>query len=122
MQRPQRNTQIPLRYRDNSPPPTYRNNNQPKRPKNGSKIVDRNQVDQALTVIEATPKSAEGADESSVSISTELPHFEANYVQNRAGAPRYTDLFKLDFFKFFFNDSVVEILSEETNIYVVFKL
>ena len=122
MQRPQRNTQIPLRYRDESPPSTYRNNNQPKGPKNGSKIVDRNQIDQALTVIEAVSKSVQDTDEFSVSISTELLHFETNYVQNRVGAPRYTDLSKLNLFKFFFSDSVVETLSEETNIYVVSKL
>ncbi|KAF7512933.1 hypothetical protein GJ744_012036 [Endocarpon pusillum] len=84
MLRPQRNTQIPLRYRDSSPPRTYRNNNQPKQAKNGSKNVDRNQVDQALAVIEAAP---EGADEPSTSISIELPHFEANYVQDRTGTP-----------------------------------
>ncbi|KAF7506177.1 hypothetical protein GJ744_012157 [Endocarpon pusillum] len=95
MPRPQRNTQIPLRYRDISPPPTPRSNNQPKRPKIDSKNVDRNQVNQALAVIEAPP---EGADEPPTLISTELPQFEANYVQNRAGAPRYTDLSALGFF------------------------
>ena len=89
MLRPQRNTQIPLRYRDNSPPQIHRNNDQRKRPKIDSKNVDRNNVDQALTVI--TPTS-ECTDESPKLISTELPHFETNYVQNRTRTPRYTGL------------------------------
>ncbi|KAF7502948.1 hypothetical protein GJ744_004794 [Endocarpon pusillum] len=118
MPRPQRNTQIPLRYRDSSPPPTQRSNNQAKRPKNDSKIVDRNQVDQALAVIEAT----EGADEPSTPISTELPQFKANYVENRAGAPRYTGLSALAFFQLFFSDFVIEMLSKETNKYAAAKL
>ena len=112
MLRPQRNTQIPLRYRDNSPPQIHRNNDQRKWPKIDSKNVDRNNVDQALTVIAPT---LECADEPPKLISAELPHFEANYVQNRAGAPRYTGLSELGFFQLFFSDSVVEILSKETN-------
>ncbi|KAF7502632.1 hypothetical protein GJ744_005426 [Endocarpon pusillum] len=119
MPRPQRNTQVPLRYRDNSPPPTSRSNNQPKRPKIDSKTVDRNQVDQALAVIEAPP---EGADEPPTPISIQLPQFKANYVQNRAGTPRYTGLSALGFFQLFFSDLVVEMLSEETNQYAAAKL
>ena len=119
MLRPQRNTQIPLRYRDNSPPQIHRNNDQRKRPKIDSKNIDRNNVDQALTVIAST---SECTDEPSKLISTELSHFEANYVQNRTGASRYTGLSELDFFPFFFNDSVVEILFKETNSYVEYQL
>ncbi|KAF7502521.1 hypothetical protein GJ744_005626 [Endocarpon pusillum] len=114
MPRPQRNTQIPLRYRDISPPSTPRSNNQLKRPQIDSKTVDRNQVDQALTVIAPAP---ECADEPPTLISTELPQFDANYVKNRAGASRYTGLSALGLFTLFFSDLVVEILSEETNSY-----
>jgi Transposase IS4 len=54
-------------------------------------------------------------------ISTELPHFNANYVENRSGRPQYTDLSESGFFGLFFSDSVVEILSKETNTYAEFK-
>ncbi len=73
-------------------------------------------------MIEAAPKSTEGADEPSTPVSTELPQFKANYVQNRAGAPRYTDLSVLGFFQLFFSDFVVEMLFEETNKYAASKL
>ena len=49
-----------------------------------------------------------------------LPHFAANYVSSRAGASKDADLSKLGFFKLFFSDSVVEILSEEINFYAEF--
>ncbi|KAF7502237.1 hypothetical protein GJ744_006420 [Endocarpon pusillum] len=121
MPRPQRNTQIPLRYRDISPSPTPRSNSQPKRPRIDSKNVDRNQVDQALAKTEAAPEGAD-KDEPPTLISTELPEFKANYVQNRAGAPRYTSLSTIGFFQLFFSDFVVEMLSEETNKYAASKL
>ena len=55
-------------------------------------------------------------------VSTELPHFEANYVENRPGCSQYAGLSESGFFKLFFSDSVVEILSEETNSYAESKL
>ena len=119
MPRPQRITQIPLRYRDSSPPQIYRNNDQRKRPRIDPKNVDRNNVNQALAVIAPPP---ECADEPPILISTELPQFETNYVQNRAGASQYTDLSELGFFQLFFSDSVIEILSKETNSYVEYHL
>ena len=119
MLRPRRDTQIPLRYRDNSPPPLLQNNEQRKRRRIDPKKVDRNNVDQVLAVIAPAP---ECADKPPTLISTELPHFEANYVQNRTGASRYIGLSELDFFKLFFNDFVVEILFKETNSYVESQL
>ncbi|KAF7512263.1 hypothetical protein GJ744_001831 [Endocarpon pusillum] len=59
MPRSQRNTQIPLRCRDSSPSPMSRSNNQPKRSKIDSESVDRNQVNQALAVIEAAAEDAD---------------------------------------------------------------
>lgn len=81
MLRPQRNAQIPLRYRNNSPPQVEQDINRRKRVKIDLKDVDRNNVDQALTGIAPASESAE---ESSTLISTELPQFLANYTQNRA--------------------------------------
>jgi hypothetical protein len=94
-------------------------NNQQKRRRIDPKNVDRNTIDQALTVIVAAP---EYADELSTLISTELPRFEANHVPNRPGYPQYTDLSEYGFFKLFFSDVVVEILSEEINVYAEFQL
>jgi Transposase IS4 len=54
-------------------------------------------------------------------ISTELPHFEANRVQTRPGHTPYTNLSEIGFFELFFSDTVVQILSEETNLYAEFK-
>ena len=68
-----------------------------------------------------TPMS-ECADEPPILNSTELPHFEVNYVQNRTEVSRYTDLSELGFFQFFFSDLVMEILSEEINSYTEYQL
>jgi hypothetical protein len=70
-------------------------------------------------VLAAAPEYSEAPP---TSISTELPHFKANYVENRPRCSRHTSLLELGFFKLFFSDSVVEILSKETNLYVEFKL
>lgn len=119
MLRPRRDVQIPLRYRTNSPPPLLKNNRQLKRRKIDTENVDRNNVDLALAVI---VPAAECTDEVLILVSTELPQFKANYVPNRPGCSRYTNLFESGFFKLFFSDSVVEILSEETNTYAEFQL
>ena len=81
--------------------------------------IDRNNVDQALAVIEPAPECTE---ELPTLLSTELSQFEANYVQNRTGFSQYTNLSELGFFEFFFSPTVVEILSEETNSYTEFHL
>ena len=73
MPRPARNTQIPLRYRDNSPPKIYRNNSHRKRPRVNPVNVDRNDVNQALAVIAPAPKNAENTNKPLTLISTELP-------------------------------------------------
>jgi hypothetical protein len=70
MERPQRATQIPLKYRQNSPLRFSRINNQPKRRRIDPENVDRNDVDQALAVIAA---ALEGSDEPPILIPTELP-------------------------------------------------
>jgi Transposase IS4 len=119
MLRPRRNTQIPLGYRENSPPRIYRDLNRLKRRRIDVEKIDRNDVDQALAVIEAAP---ECSDELPTLILTELPYFKANYVLNRAGCSRYTGLFESGFFKLFFSDPVIEILFKETNSYVDFQL
>ena len=82
-------------------------------------MIDRNNVDQALAVI---APASECTDESPTLISIELPHFEAKYVENREGAPQYTDLSVLGFFQFFFNDSIVKIIFKETNSYAKSQL
>ena len=119
MLRPQRNAQIPLRYRESSPPRLQQINNHQKRRRIGLKTVDQNDVDQALAVIEPAPEST---DESPILISTELPQFEANYVPNRIRAPQHTDLSELGFFELFFSHSVVETLLKEINSYAEFRL
>jgi Transposase IS4 len=72
-----------------------------------------------LAPIAAAPKCT---DEPPTLLSTELPQFNANYVLNRPGCARYTGLSESAFFKLFFSDSVVEILSKETNSYAEFHL
>jgi len=57
-------------------------------------MIDRNNIDQALAVIAPAP---ERTAEAPILISTELPHFKANYVSNRAGASQYTNLSELGF-------------------------
>jgi hypothetical protein len=118
MLRARRDIQIPARYRLSSPPRLQKNNNQRKRRRIDPENVDRNNVDQALAVIAPAP---ECSNQPPVLISTELPHFNANYVENRCGRPQYIDLSESGFFKLFFSDSVVEILSKETNTYTEFK-
>jgi hypothetical protein len=69
-------------------------------------------------VIEPAPECADGLP---TFILTELPHFVANHVENRPGCPQYTDLSEYGFFKLFFSDVVVEILSKETNANTAFQ-
>jgi len=119
MLRPRRDTQLPSRFREPSPSRLLQINNQQKRRRIDPKNVDRNNVDQALAVIAAAPECADGLP---TLIPIELPHFEANHVLNRPGYPQYTGLSESGFFKLFFSDVVVEILSEETNAYAEFQL
>ncbi len=114
MLRPQRNIQIPLRYRSNSPPRFEQASKQPKRRRIDPAAIDRNNVDQALAVIAPAPESI---DELPTFIPTELPQFEANYVLYRAGSSQYSNLSELGFFELFFSPIVVQILSDETNSY-----
>jgi Transposase IS4 len=119
MQRPRRNTKIPLRYRLSSSPQLSQFNRHLKRPEIDAVSVNRDNVDQALAAIAPAP---ECGDEPPTLLSTELSKFEANYTQNRPGYSRYTGLSESGFFKLFFSDSVVKILSEETNAYAEFHL
>ncbi len=119
MLRPQRNTQIPLRYRTSSPPRFEQATKQPKRRRIDPAAIDRNNVDQALAVIASAP---ECTDEQPTFIPTELSQFETNYVQNRAGASQHSNLSELGFFELFFSSIVIEILSEETNLYAEIHL
>ena len=119
MLRPRRAVQPPARYRESSPTRSLEDNNQRKRRRIDPAVVDRNDVDQALTVI---APALESTIEPLTLISTELPHFAANYVLNRAAAPQYISLSESGFFKLFFSDSVVEIFSKETNSYAEFHL
>jgi hypothetical protein len=59
-------------------------------------------------VIAAAP---EESDELPIFIPTELPQFAANYVENRPGSSQHTNLLEAGFFKLFFTDPVVEIIS-----------
>jgi hypothetical protein len=70
MQRPRRDTQIPLRYRLTSPPRLSRTKNEPKRRRIDPVTIDRNDPDQALAVIAPAP---ECGDEPPTFIPTELP-------------------------------------------------
>jgi hypothetical protein len=108
MIRPRRDIRIPSRYRLKSSPQPQKINNQSKRRRIDPEAIDRNVVDQALAVIAAAP---ECTDEPPTLIPTELPQFNANYVYNRAGSSRYINLSELGFFKLFFSDSVLEIIS-----------
>jgi hypothetical protein len=119
MIRPRRDTQIPLRYKQDSPLRSLRTNNPSKRRKIDPTTIDRNNVDLALAVVAPAP---ENSDKPPTLIATELPHFKANYVPNRRGEFQHTNLSEIGFFKLFFSDLVVEILSEETNIYAEFQL
>jgi Transposase IS4 len=67
-----------------------------------------------LALIAAAP---ECSDEPPISISTQLPHFDANYVLNRAGASRYAGLSEIELFSLFFDHVAIEILVKETNLY-----
>jgi hypothetical protein len=82
MIRPRRDTQLPSRFREASSPRLSQPNNQPKRRRIDPEKVNRNDVDQALAAIAAAP---ECTDEMPTLIPTELPHFEANYIENRPG-------------------------------------
>ena len=121
MLRPRREAQVPLRYRESSPPRSLKTNNHRKQPRIGLENVDRNNVDQALAVIAPASECIDET-EDPILISTELPQFTLKYVPNRDGASQYTGLSEEGFFKLFFSDSVVQILSEETNSYAEFKL
>jgi hypothetical protein len=81
MERPRRDTQIPLRYRESSPPRLPHNNKRLKRRGIDPEIVDRNNLGQALAVIAAAPDCDS---EPPTFISTELPQYEANYVESRS--------------------------------------
>jgi hypothetical protein len=118
MIRPRRDTELPSRFRESSPPRLLQINNQSKRRRIKPVRVDRNDADQALAVIEPAPECADGL---LTFILIELPHFAANYVENRPGCPQYTDLSEYGFFKLFFSDVIVEILSKETNTNVAFQ-
>jgi hypothetical protein len=117
MLRPRRDTRIPLRYREKSPPRIDRSNNQHKRRRIEVAGAERNIVDQALAPIAA---ASECSTEPLILISTKLPQFEANYVINRAGASRYIGLSEIEFFTLFFDDLIIDILIKETNLYAEF--
>jgi Transposase IS4 len=53
---------------------------------------------------------------------TEFFHFNANYVKNRHGESYHINLSEIGFFKLFFSNLMVEILSEETNFYAESQL
>jgi hypothetical protein len=67
-----------------------------------------------LAPIVAAP---EYSDEPPILILTQLPHFNANYILNRAGASRHAGLSKIELFSLFFNHIAIEILVKETNLY-----
>jgi Transposase IS4 len=119
MIRPRRDTQLPSRFRSSSPPKPQKTNRPAKRRRIGTENVDRNDVDQALAVIAAAP---EGVDAPPTLISTELPQFEPDSVENRDGCSQHTNLSESGFFRLFFSDLVVEIISQATNSYAEFQL
>jgi hypothetical protein len=119
MQRPRRDARLPSRYRLNSPPRFLQTNDLQKRRRIDIERVDRNDVDQALAVI---APALECSNEPPQLISTQLPCFDANRVQNRPGHTPYINLSEIAFFELFFSDVVVQILSEETNSYAESKL
>jgi hypothetical protein len=101
MQRQRRDARLPSRHRSNSPPRFSKTNDLRKRRRIYVETVDRNDVDQALAVIAPAPECSNGPPQL---ISTELPHFEANHVQNRPGHTPYTNLSEIGFFEHFFSD------------------
>jgi hypothetical protein len=82
MLRPQRSIQITLRCRSSSPPQFEQISKQPKRRRIDPKTVDRNDVDQAVAALVA---ALEYSEVPPTLVSAELPHFKANYVENRPG-------------------------------------
>ena len=80
MIRPQRNIQIPLRYRSNSFSQFEQVNKQSKRRRIDLVTIDRNNVDQILIVIKSV---SEYIKKLSILISIKLFQFKVNYVQNR---------------------------------------
>jgi hypothetical protein len=82
MQRPRRDTQVPLRYRLNSPLRLSPKKNEPKRRRIDPITIDRNDPDQALAVI---APASECGDEPLTFILIELLYFKTNYVLNRPG-------------------------------------
>jgi hypothetical protein len=114
MLRPRRDTRIPLRYREKSPPRLDRSSNQHKRRRIEVAGAERNNIDQALAPIAV---ALECSTEPPILIPTKLPQFEANYVPNRARASRHIGLSEVELFTLFFDDIVVEILVKETNAY-----
>ena len=84
MLRPRRAAQLPIRYRESSPPRSLEDNNQRKRRRIDPAVVDQNDVDQALTVITL---ASESTVKPPILILTELPHFAANYVLNQTAVP-----------------------------------
>jgi hypothetical protein len=114
MLRPRKNTRIPLRYRESSPPHLCQSNCRQKRPQIDVAGVERNNVDQALAPIAAAP---ECSDKPPIPISTQLPHFNANYILNRAEASRYISLSEIELFSLFFDYIAIKILVKETNLY-----
>ena len=98
MQRPRRDARIPFRYRSSSPLRFSKTEDHRKRRRIDLESVDRNDVDQALAVIAPAP---ECSNEPPQLISTELPHFKANHVQNRLGHSHYTNLSEIAFFELF---------------------
>jgi hypothetical protein len=119
MLRPRRDTQLPSRFREPSLPRLSQPSKQPKRRRIDPEKIDQNDVDQVLAVIVAAP---ECTNELPTLILIELPHFKANYIENRPGYSQYINLSKAGFFKLFFSDSVIEILLKETNVYTKFQL
>jgi hypothetical protein len=89
MLRPRRDAKTPLKYRSSYPSRPQKTKRPLKRSRIDPENVDRNDVDQALEVIEAAP---ECGGKPSIFIPTEIPQFEVNYVRNRDGAPQYTGL------------------------------
>jgi Transposase IS4 len=118
MLRPRRDIQLHSRFRETSPPQFSQIKTHPKRRRIDPEKIDRNDVDQALAVIEAAPE--ECIDELPTFIPTQLPQFVANCVENGPGYSQYANLSEPGFFKLFFSDSVVKIISKETNAYATF--
>jgi hypothetical protein len=67
-----------------------------------------------------TAAPEECIDELPTFIPTQLPQFVANYVENRPGYSQYANLLGAGFFKLFFSEPIVEIISKKTNMYADF--